>query len=256
MVRTMLFPLVGAMVLGGCATTTPGARPGDMSEAAHQREAQKLSTTAAQHQAEYDPSAKATRERCRAAGGHSRHGGLDAGDVCWTSITNPTETHLRQAAEHRRMAADHRAASSALRDAEARACVGIKLADRDISPLEHVEDISSVEPLKDRIGMGKSSSERMAGVVVTLRAVPGMTAEWLQRVADCHLARNASLGHVAPEMPNCPLVPKGVTARVTSTGNGFAVAIRSNEDEAAKEILARARRLRSAPTQSPTSAVP
>jgi hypothetical protein len=154
------------------------------------------------------------------------------------------------------MAADHRAASSTLRDAEARACVGINPSDRDISPLEHVEDISSVEPLKERIGMGKSSSEQMAGVVVTLRAVPGMTAEWLQRVADCHLARNASLGHVVPELPNCPLVPKGIEARVTSTGNGFAVTIRSNEDEAAKEVLARAQRLRFAPTKSPAPAVP
>jgi hypothetical protein len=49
-----------------------------------------------------------------------------------------------------------------------------------------------------------------------------MTAEWLQRLTDCHIARNAALGHVAPAMPDCPLVPMGVTARVTSTGGGFA----------------------------------
>jgi hypothetical protein len=82
------------------------------------------------------------------------------------------------------------------------------------------------------------------GTVVTFRAVPGMTAEWLQRVVNCHLARNASLGHAVPEMPECPRVPRGAQARVRSTGDGFAVEIRSDDEAAAREILARARRLR------------
>ncbi len=70
-----------------------------------------------------------------------------------------------------------------------------------------------------------------------------MTTEWVQRVVDCHVARNASLGHIVPEMPNCPLVVKGAQARVTSTGNGFAVEIRSSDPAGAQEILARAQRL-------------
>jgi len=40
-----------------------------------------------------------------------------------------------------------------------------------------------------------------------------MTAEWFQRIVDCHLARNASLGFSAAEMPYCPLNVKGVHAR-------------------------------------------
>ena len=78
---------------------------------------------------------------------------------------------------------------------------------------------------------------------MTFRAVQGMTAEWLQRLVDCHLARNASLGHVVPEMPNCPLVPNGAEAHVSSTGNGFAVIIQSSDPATAREILARANRL-------------
>jgi len=54
-------------------------------------------------------------------------------------------------------------------------------------------------------------------------------------------------------MPNCPLVPKGVVARVTSTGSGFAVAIRSDNPATAREILARARRLAGT---GPVSSVP
>jgi hypothetical protein len=56
-----------------------------------------------------------------------------------------------------------------------------------------------------------------------------MTTEWLQRSVDCQLARNAALGHVVPEMPDCPLIPNGVEAHVRSVGNGFAVEIKSND---------------------------
>jgi hypothetical protein len=72
-----------------------------------------------------------------------------------------------------------------------------------------------------------------------------MTAPWLQRLIDCHLARNAALGHEVPEMPYCPLVPKGVTATVRPTPTGFAVEIRSSDRDTAKEIVRRAEGLRS-----------
>jgi hypothetical protein len=223
-----------------------------MSAARHEREAQAHAATAETHEGQYDPNARTERERCRGrAGGAARAGaGADIGPICWTSVTNPTAEHQRAAEEHRRHAADHRAASAALRDAEARACVGISADDRDMSPFDHVEDIASVDALTERTGTSKAPSQRTAGAVVTFRAVPGMTAEWLQRVVDCHLARNASLGHAVPEMPNCPLVSNGAQARVTSTGNGFAVAIRSDDPATAREILSRAERLRSAPVGS------
>jgi hypothetical protein len=83
----------------------------------------------------------------------------------------------------------------------------------------------------------------MEGAVIVFRATPGMTAEWLQRVVDCHLARNAALGHDVPEMPDCPLVPKGVAATVKATDAGFAVAVRSEDSSTAAEVLRRARSL-------------
>jgi hypothetical protein len=230
------------LVATACATTSPGTKPDDMSAAQHEREAQAHAAMAEQHAAQYQPAAAATGERCRAGVGEGPS--ADTGEVCWTSVANPTETHLRQAEQHRRQAAEHRAASAALRDAEARACIGIAPADRDISPFEHTDDIASVEPLIERTVGGKSPWQRTAGAVVMLRAVPGMTAEWLQRVVDCHLARNAALGYSVPEMPNCPLVPRGVTARVRSVGNGFAVEVRSDDSAAAREIFSRAQRLR------------
>lgn len=62
-------------------------------------------------------------------------------------------------------------------------------------------------------------------------------------IVDCHLARNAALGHDVPEMPDCPLVPKGASARVQESAGGLRVEVRSDDLSAAADILARARRL-------------
>lgn len=216
-----------------CSSSTPGARPHDMSAARHERSAREHDSAADAHAGQYDPKARVGASRCSSR----------LPPICWTSVEDPTAAHLRTAEEHRRYAADHRAASAALRGAEAGACIGISPADRDTSPFDRIEDIAGVEPLTEAISQTKGSiQQRAVGAIVTFRARPGMTAEWLQRVVDCHLARNAALGHVVPEMPNCPLVPKGAAARVTSTANGFAVAIRTDDLTVAREVLDRARR--------------
>lgn len=216
---------------------TPGANPHDMSEAQHEQAAAQEDALAESHAAQFDPNAEFKDVSC---GGTNPHG---ARRICWTSSTNPSAEHLAMAAEHQRMAADHRAASQALVAAEATACAGIAEADRDTSPFDHAEDIASVTPLTESHTAGKATTQVVVGAVVEFRAVPGMTAEWLQRAVDCHIARNASLGHVVPEMPNCPLVPNGASAKVASTGTGFSVSIRSDDPVAAADILARAQRL-------------
>ena len=233
---------IGLLSVAGCATTTPGSMPHEMSVAQHEAAARGEDELADSHKAQRDLSDGVTHVRCAPAQGASSRDAA-AVDACWTSAADGGDEHLRSAEEHRRRAADHRAGSAALRDAEVRACVGVSTDDRDTSPFEHGRDIESVVPLEERTVGGKSSFMHTIGATVTFRAVPGMTAEWLQRVIECHLARNASVGHVVPGMPDCPLVPTGVTARVSSTGSGFAVAIRSDDADTAREILARALRL-------------
>ena len=220
-------------------TGTRGAEPHDMSVAQHEREADAHARSAESHEEQFDPNA-GTRGCFRAAGRRA-----ERRVICWTSVRNPTSVHLAAAEAHRQHAAAHRAASAALREAETRACTGVAPDDRDMSPFEHAEDIASVRPLRSmRVIPGRGyRGNRAVGAVVTFRAVEGMTVESLQRVIDCHLARNASLGHIVPELPNCPLVPRGVRARVSSADDGFAVAIRSRNARVAREILSRARRL-------------
>lgn len=229
-----LFFLVPVMA---CASSTPGARPHDMGAPSHESAAAEHDRMAETHAAQFDPNARVPYEKCE----HVRIDGV-AG-ACWTASRNPTKAHLEEAERHRKMAADHRAASQALRDTEARACVGISTEDRDESPFANREDITSVTPLDLKTTSGKPQYDRHAGAVITFRAVPGMTAQWLQRVVDCHLARNAALGHEVPEMTYCPLVPKDVTAKVTPTETGFAVEVRSDDSATADEILRRARGL-------------
>ncbi len=236
------------MVLIASSCATPGAAPHDVSAERHAAAAAHEDVAAVEHHDEFDPNAAVPQTRCRAHAAADANTGNDG--VCWTSTTNPSDVHERATAEHRRHAADHRAASAALREAEATACLGLSEDDRDMSPFEHTEDIASVTPLLEHVQVGKISRDHVVGAVVTFRALPGLTAEWLQRVVDCHLARNASLGHVVTEMPNCPLVPKDVEAKVSSTGAGFAVAIQAKDPKTADEILARARRLLPASTVS------
>ena len=239
--------VISLVLLAGCASTS-GAQPHDMSVVHHEAAASSHETEAGRHAAQYDAAARAARERCMTA-----TAGTAPTDACWTSVTNPTTDHLREAERHRRMAVDHRAASQALRDAEARACAGLRDDDRDTSPFAHREDIAGVAPLTEPTTSGRVTSQRSVGAVVTFRALPGMTAEWLQRVIDCHVARGASLGHEVPEMPYCPLSLREVQARVTSTGNGFAVAIRADDPATVEEILRRARALTSPRAASGTS---
>jgi hypothetical protein len=224
-------PVLFTVSLAACAST-PGAQPHDMSAAQHEAMAQRAEQGAALQQSQYDPSARASSTIC-----NSRSG------TCWTSTSNPTAQHLEEAERYRKMAADHRAASQTLRDAEAQACVGLTEEDRDRSPFTHREDIASVDPLYANLSSGKGPNARLEGATVTFRAVPGMTAQWLQRVVDCHLARNAAMGHEAAEMPDCPLVPKNVSAQVTATSTGFAVSVRSDDPATANEVLRRARLL-------------
>lgn len=231
-------------IVASCAST-PGAKPHDMSAAQHETTAAREEKSADLHAAQYEPNATVKRESCSRAAS-ARY----ANDVgCWTSIVNPTDEHREQAKKHHQMAADHRTASMALRDAEARACSGISEYDRDESPFLHREDITSVEPLIVPAGSGTTSGKaqytRTVGAVITFRAVPWLTAQWLQRVIDCHLARNAALGHDVPEMSYCPLVPKNVSAKVSETSTGFAVSVRSEDAQTAQEVLRRARALTS-----------
>jgi hypothetical protein len=223
------------IVVLGCASNQ-GTRPQDMNAAGHEQAAQQEDAKAAEHQAQQAAWPEGTSSNCGAGRGG-----------CWSSANNAD--HAAQAERHRELAAKHRAASGALAQAEAQSCAGIAESDRDMSPFAHRDDIRSVQPLEDVQQVGKGTVSRKAGARVIFRANQGMTAEWLQRLVDCHLARAAAAGHDMPEMDYCPLMLKGVTAQVSSVGDGFAVDLRSNDPATQDAIVKRVTALAPASAQ-------
>jgi hypothetical protein len=219
--------LLSILVTSMSACAPPGTRPHDMSAAAHDEAAGAEDADALAEQS-------AAMTHCdRSQTDDATHA------PCWTAREGD-ETAM---AEHHRLAAAHRSAAEALRDAEARACVGLSDEERDSSPFDHRADIVRVTELRDDVPVRYEVTHPLVGATITVRAVPGLTAEWLERVMACHLARNAALGHDVPEMPSCPLVPRGVSARARSVGDGFAVDVRADTPEGAADVLARARSL-------------
>jgi hypothetical protein len=223
--RTNLLALM-AVASSIVACATPGTKPQDMSSAGHEAAARQEEGTATGHAAQFDPNAQSSYSNCSPSAQNRA--------VCWESTTNPTNSHRKEAEQHRAAAAAHRAASQKLSEAEAAACGGIAEEDRVQSPFSHREDIQRVT-LDDRQAARLTAKEPI-GATVYFRAVPGLTQEWLQRIVDCHIARNASLGFNVPEMPYCPLAVQGVTARVSSVGNGFAVELRAQNREQIAEL--------------------
>ena len=213
-----------------CASAKAGTAPHDLGSRGHEQAAREEDSTAAT-----DAAIAQHLEGC-ARGNPSPA----AATPCWTGNGDPVGEARRLGELHRSLAAQHRAAAQVLRQAEERDCVGIAPADRDLSPFAHAADIADVEALR---ATASRSNPRLRGATVTLRAVPGLTAEWLQRAIDCHISRNAVLGHDDPSMSACPLGLGGVTATVRSTRNGFAVDIRSDDAAVAEAIWQRAQAL-------------
>jgi len=232
----VMLSLSGAVLLGACASTAPGARPLDMSASEHEIAANQHERESASHAAAHDPTAAASTTCGSGARNSERR-------PCWTSRAKVEAQHLQDADEHHKVASEHRAASQGLRAAEESACIGLSEAERDESPFAHREDIVSASRLDATVSSGKGSSQRSLGATVVLRAVPNLTKEYLQRLVDCHLARDAAMGFDMPEMAFCPLSVKGARATVVSGTAGFGVEIRAEDTDAAAEVLKRARAL-------------
>jgi hypothetical protein len=111
------------------------------------------------------------------------------------------------------------------------------------APFNNPSNITSVYPYKVKETNLRRWSERLQGAIVNVPAEPGLTREWLQRVVS---------DSAAASTPGCPMAVPGATARVSSTGGGFAITVQSPNKDSAKEILRRAQTLANLPvTQAP-----
>ena len=133
-----------------------------------------------------------------------------------------------------------------LQASEATSCAGIDATTRLENPLTR-ENVARVEPLVQQTPTRKTVGPTV-GAIVVVHARPGVTAESLQQRIQCYAAHARASGTIASSDP--VLVPDS-TVRVRATKNGFAVEIRSNDRDAAREILARAEQLETSSVARP-----
>lgn len=237
--------LLLSLLASGCGSAAkigpepnePGTGAEEQGAAQHRAAAQLESARLEQHKELYDPHAREDIKRCEPGA----PGQYPSTPICWVETVNPTAVHLKEMDEHRMRAVHHRKAARELQAVEERACANVAADDRDMSPFAHREDILGVNPLE----VGKGKKKQLVGATVVFRAVPRLTADELQRIVDCHLARNAVIGHevAGAEMEHCPLTERGATARVRAVSGGFAVDVRADDAEVAQAVWRRAQSL-------------
>jgi hypothetical protein len=125
--------------------------------------------------------------------------------------------------------------------------------DKALAPVLGGDAVQRVQPLYSTVEGAKTGHQsELRGAVVTVSALPGITAEWLDRALECHSAKEV-LGH-GPTLSDDPfwLPGSSVNIDVTSDRDGFNVAVSAYSANDARRILDRA----NAFAKSKTSAGP
>ncbi len=231
--RHLIASLCVASATVACAATpAPTIPPGHGSVQAEESAAREHDRAAGVLERQAESKAESPI-RCGSVGAEG-----EARSVCWSPIPPGESAYARmQAADQREAAAEHRLTSQALRSAELLACAGIGEADLADSPFAHVEDIVDVQ-LVQIVRPDRTRETR--GARVRFHELDGLSADWLQHLVDCHIARDDAMGHDVPEMSYCPLVPRGARATVTTVPHGFVVDIQSDDPRGGAEIGRRA----------------
>lgn len=117
---------------------------------------------------------------------------------------------------------------------------GPEVNDTALAPILDGQAVKGVEPLYATIEASKSGGEaHLRGALLTVSALPGVTAEWLDRELECHSA-SAVLGQVKAT-PDDPfwLPDSTVDIDVRPAKDGFLVGVAGYSSADARQILAR-----------------
>jgi hypothetical protein len=179
---------------------------------------------------------------------------LTAALWCLTGCAAQSDAFRRMSAEeHEQLAAaprtspdaaasadEHLAAARQLRDVAQAACAEVADSDRDLGPFARKDRIVAIEALKAR--PYAKGLVQPSGIAVYVRASPGLTVEWMDRVLACHLARRAVVGDGMADRES-PLFVNDTRIALSSTGDGFRFTITSRDIDAAREIIEKGRAL-------------
>jgi hypothetical protein len=134
-------------------------------------------------------------------------------------------------------------------------CVGVPAKEREMGLLAFRYNIMSVTPLNATRFAGKAKYSQMEGVAIKLRATPGISVPWLERVNGCHVALVASGRLPGNVGPSDPFILPGTTVEASEVYAGFVLSLRGQNYDAAREILQRSYALISPPGGVKTAAL-
>ena len=134
-------------------------------------------------------------------------------------------------------------------------CAGVPARERELGLLAFRDNIVSVAPLNEFHYAGKAKYLRTEGAVIKLRATPGVSVPWLERVNGCHIAM-AGAGRLAGnDAAVDPFILTGTTVAATEIYAGYVLSVKGASVESVQEILQRSYALVSAPGGTKTASL-
>lgn len=125
-------------------------------------------------------------------------------------------------------------------------CAGVPAKEREMGILAYRDNFAGASILTEYGNVGKVKIGHERGATLGVRALPGLTAQWLERIAICHVA-SVRAGKVQGA-ENDPFVVAGAESRVEQSNMAFLVSIRGGSDDIGHEIIARTAAVIGAPT--------
>jgi len=134
-------------------------------------------------------------------------------------------------------------------------CTGVPAKEREMGLLAFHDNIVSVAPLNEFHFAGKAKYMRTEGAVIKLRATPGISVPWLERVNGCHIAMMGSGRLVGNEAAKDPFILAGTTVGATEVFAGYVLSVKGASVAAVQEILQRSYALVSTPGGTKTASL-
>jgi hypothetical protein len=135
------------------------------------------------------------------------------------------------------------------------ACAGVPARERELGLLAYRDAITTVAPLNEVSFVGKAKVSNTKGAIIGLRAAPGISVPWLERVNNCHVALVGSGRLAGNDAASDPFVIPGTTLSAAEVYAGYALSVRGSNNDSAQEISRRSSALLSGPTHPPTASL-
>jgi hypothetical protein len=114
--------------------------------------------------------------------------------------------------------------------------------DKTVASVLSGSAVYAVQPLYSQSGAGKSGPQlELRGATVSVAALPGVSAEWLDRALECYGAK-ATLGHTQTASDDPFWLPNAfIDIDVRQAKDGFDIGLTGFSPDDARRILARAK---------------